>query len=244
METQGVLVISRDVLGHDLEVRSRLEMDGDNRSSNFYPVQLTPWTDPYELKILPKARAEIIGKENLLSPLGNSCNADQILACRDDVREPCFCFESPSSLGQELIHAYDWERIVHLTAGNGWLALAGLKTRVPGVYICFTEAHRKALQRHLTQCVFMMKQDSKQKLLYDPYLVSLLEKVREQLAQFKELTTPQKDPDPSAKQSQGQNETPKKGKKKAKSASVGFHFSEEGEPPKKAAKKASKKKGK
>ena len=41
-------------------------------------------------------------------------------------------------------------------------------------------------------------------------------------------------------------EVPKtgKGKKKAKSASVGFHFSEEGEPPKKAAKKASKKKGK
>ena len=225
-----------------MEVRGRLELAGDNRSSNLYPIKLPSWNDPYEFKILPKARQEIIGHENLMGVNQSTFNPEQVFASKDHVPEPCFFFENPMSLGLELIHGYDWQRIVHFTASNGWLALAGLAARVPGVYFCLTEAHKQALKRHLTQCVFMMKQDAKQKQLYDPHLVTLLEKVKEQMVK---VATPKKDPDSSTSTTtpaKEKKEVKVQGKKKAKAEEP----EEPGEPPKKKAKKDKppKKKGK
>ena len=88
-----------------------------------------------------------------------------------------------------MLHSYNLERICHLTAGNGWLALACCMTRTPGVFICHTEAHAKALRRHVIQQLFRMKQSADDGV-YDPGLIALLESLPkdDEAAQ----TTPQK----------------------------------------------------
>ena len=48
-------------------------------------------------------------------------------------------------------------------------------TRIPGVFICHTEAHAKALRKHISQQLFRMKQSSICDGVYDPSLIALLE---------------------------------------------------------------------
>ena len=73
-----------------------------------------------------------------------------------------------------MLHSYNLERICHLTAGNGWLALACCMTRTPGVFICHTETHAKALRKHVIQQMFRMTQSADDGV-YDPGLITLLE---------------------------------------------------------------------
>jgi hypothetical protein len=82
----------------------------------------------------------------------------------------------PPLLGLEMIHSYNLERVVHLTGSNGWLALACCMTRTPGVFICHTEAHAKALRRHVIQQLFRMKQSADDGV-YDPSLITLLDSI-------------------------------------------------------------------
>ena len=122
-------------------------------------------------------------------------------------------FETPHELGMELIHAHGWQRIVHLTAGNGWLAIAGMAMRVPGVYVCFTDTHAKELRQHLARVVFMLMQDPCSNF-YDPALVSLVQEAEEHLGKDKEGTPPAKkdSKDPWASSAKkNKKEMPKKG---------------------------------
>ena len=54
------------------------------------------------------------------------------------------------------------------------MALACCMTRTPGVFICHTEAHAKALRKHVIQQLFRMKQSADDGV-YDPGLITLLE---------------------------------------------------------------------
>ena len=125
MENQGCVIISRDTLGHDLDVRGRLHLEGDNRSTNFYPVKALSYEHQFEFLCYPKDRETIIGKENVVGLSGSAYNTESNFASNPNKKEPCFFFENPYTLGMEMIHAYNWQRIVHFTAGNGWLATAG-----------------------------------------------------------------------------------------------------------------------
>ena len=82
----------------------------------------------------------------------------------------------PPQLGLEMLHSYSLERICHLTAGNGWMALACCMTRTPGVFICHTEEHAKKLRRHVIQQMFRMKQSADDGV-YDPNLIALLDSI-------------------------------------------------------------------
>ena len=82
-----------------------------------------------------------------------------------------------AKLALEMTHSYNIERIVHLTAGNGWLTLAACMTRPPGFFVCRTANHAKALQRHVTDQVFRMKPSTESDGVYDPNLVPLLDSI-------------------------------------------------------------------
>ena len=73
-----------------------------------------------------------------------------------------------------MIHSYNFERICHLTAGNGSFAIAGAINRVPGVYGCMTETHRTMLQQHVINRIFQLKQIRECASLYNPALVTAI----------------------------------------------------------------------
>ena len=190
-ENQGFVIISRNTFGADLEIRGRLHLQGDNRSQNFYPVKAHAYDHQFEFRCFPKDREAIIGKEHTFGLSGSAYNAETNFISEPDKKEPCFFFENPHELGMELIHAHGWQRIIHLTAGNGWLAIAGMAMRVPGVYVCFTDTHAKELRQHLARVVFMLMQDPCSNF-YDPALVSLVQEAEEHLGKDKEGTPPAK----------------------------------------------------
>lgn len=102
-----------------------------------------------------------------------------------------------------MLHSYSLERICHLTAGNSWMALACCMTRTPGVFICHTEAHAKALRRHVIQQLFRMKQSADDGV-YDPGLMILLETFP------KDVEATQTPIKPAKKASKGDGSTPPK----------------------------------
>ena len=85
-----------------------------------------------------------------------------------------FWYHLPVPLGKELIHSYCAERIVHLTAGDGWPVLAGLPMRVPGVYVMMSQEHLDGVWEFCTQQVFMMCQLEESGWLYSPRLVKAI----------------------------------------------------------------------
>ena len=102
-----------------------------------------------------------------------------------------------------MLHSYDLQRICHLTAGNGWLALACCMTRTPGVFICHTEAHAKAIRRHVIQKLFRMTQSADDGV-YDPSLITLLESLP------KDDNATQTPVKPAKKAAKGDDSTPPK----------------------------------
>ena len=97
-----------------------------------------------------------------------------------------------------MIHSYEWQRVIHLTTGNGALALASCKTRTPGIFFCFTEAHKTAVRKHVIKQLFRVKQDPAESTLFDPVLVTLMETLvpaattPDKKAKGKAKTTPDK----------------------------------------------------
>ena len=73
-----------------------------------------------------------------------------------------------------MIHSYGWERICSCTAGNGSYAVAGCINRVPGVYLCMTEAHRTMLKQHVINRIFQLKQTRECSNLYNPALAAAI----------------------------------------------------------------------
>jgi len=73
-----------------------------------------------------------------------------------------------------MIHSYGWERMVDCTAGNGSYAVAGCINRVPGVYLCMTEAHQTKLKQHVINRIFQLKQTRECSNLYSAALVTAI----------------------------------------------------------------------
>ena len=99
-----------------------------------------------EFRATPEDKQNIIGIENTV----NLSSHDYVSAEKDPgyvseagKLEPVFWQSLPEKLWEEMIHSYEWERVIHLTAGNGALALASCKTRTPGIFF--------ASQRHTKQ---------------------------------------------------------------------------------------------
>ena len=77
-------------------------------------------------------------------------------------------------MAEEMIHCYNWERIVQCTGGNGSYAIAGCMNRVPGVYFCMTETHRTMLKKHVIKRIFQLKQTRECSNLYNAALVTAI----------------------------------------------------------------------
>jgi hypothetical protein len=155
-------------------VKARKHYDGLNTSSVIGFIEALPADSLLEFKVIPEEKLAIVGGENTLLGSGGShisVRVDPGFQSKPGQPGPVFvcpCFASNA------LHSYNLERICHLTAGNGWLALACCMARTPGVFICHTEAHAKALRRHVIQQLFRMKQSADDGV-YDPDLITLLE---------------------------------------------------------------------
>ena len=190
MEHQQTLVISSENFGKDLIVKDRKHFGGKNNSANIGFVKLEGPSSPQEFRATPEEKLDIIGTENTV----NLSSANYVSAEQDPgyvseagKPEPVFWQSLPETLWEEMIHSYDWERVVHLTTGNGALALASCKTRTPGIFVCHTDAHKKAVRKHVIKQLFRVKQDPSESM-FDPTLVTLLEA----LGQKAIATTPEK----------------------------------------------------
>jgi hypothetical protein len=74
---------------------------------------------------------------------------------------PAFYHTMPASFYDELLHSYCGKAVVHLTAGDGGLALSCVHRKVPYIGVCLTDRHVEQLMEHLTERVFaaMQKED-------------------------------------------------------------------------------------
>ena len=135
MEWQQCLVISKDVLGTGTEVKKRKHFEGLNTSGVIGFIDALPSDSPLEFKARPEDKTMIIGGGNLMLGSGGSHISvanDPGFQSKPGQPEPAFFHALPPQLGLEMLHSYSLERICHLTAGNGWMALACCMTRTPG----------------------------------------------------------------------------------------------------------------
>ena len=131
-------------------------------------------------------------------------------------QEPVFVWSFPLKLALEMIHSYNIERVVHLTAGNGWLALAACMTRTPGICVCHTANHAKTIRKHTVDQMLRMKQSSEDGV-YDPNLISLLESIpKNDEEDPKVKATPKKAGGNQAKTTTPLKTTPPKTRKEAR----------------------------
>ena len=140
-------------------------------------IEALPADSPLELKAIPEEKTTIVGGENFMLGSGGSHISvanDPGFQSKPGQLEPVFFHAMPPQLGLEMLHSYSLERICHLTAGNGWMALACCMTRTPGVFICHTEAHAKELRKQVIQQLFRMKQSADDGV-YDPGLIALIQ---------------------------------------------------------------------
>lgn len=236
MEHQSIVVFSKDEFGRDLERRKRKIYPGTNRSSNIGFVQVySPW-DVSEYRATPEQKGKIISVENQIAPSGNnnvSLDKDPGFQSQEGKPEPVFWYTVPDKLASEICHSYNVERIIHLTAGNGCFALAGVLTRTPGIYFCLTEEHKKTLMWHLVNELFRRRQNQADHAVYDANVVQLVEKALKM--KEKESSTPPKTQQAKTKAESKDGEPPKKKAKVAKEVTE-----QDGEPPSKKAKTAKK----
>ena len=240
MEHQSIVVYSKDELGKDLERRKRKFYDGTNRSSNIGFVKIySPW-DVSEYRATPEQKRKIISAENQVPPSGTSnipLEKDPGFHSQEGKLEPVFWWTIPDKLASEICHSYNVERIIHLTAGNGSFALAGVLTRTPGVYFCLTDEHKKTLQTHLVNELFRRRQNQAEPAVYDANVVQLVEKALKM--KENESSTPPKKPQPKAKaKAESKDGEPPKKKAKISKEDPG----QDGEPPTKKAKTTKKQK--
>ena len=79
----------------------------------------------------------------------------------------------PIKLDEEVVHSYDLEAVIDLSAGNGQLALTCIRQRKPYFGITLTEAHSAELINWLTSKVWSSFLDESSKL-YVPALAKIM----------------------------------------------------------------------
>ena len=87
--------------------------------------------------------------------------------------EPVFYHGHPIKLDEEVVHSYDLEGVIDLSAGNGQLALTCIRQRKPYFGITLTEAHSAELLNWLTSKVWSSFLDESSKL-YVPALAKIM----------------------------------------------------------------------
>ena len=171
------MVISRNVFGSDIEYKERKHHTGNNASSVIGFIGHLPANSPEEFRATPEQKAQIFGVENTIPMSGSNyipASEDPGHASQSGQKEPVFFWGCTEKFADEMIHSYAWERMCNLTAGNGSYAVAGCINRVPGVYLCMTEAHRTMLKQHVTNRIFQLKQTRECSNLYNPALAAAI----------------------------------------------------------------------
>ena len=176
-ESENILVIRRSVFGSDIDYKERKHHRGHNDSGVIGFIQHIAANGPEEFKATPEEKAQIFGVENTIPMSGNNyvpASEDPGHASQTGRVEPVVFFGCIEKFAEEMIHSYGWERICSLTAGNGSYAIAGCVNRVPGVYVCMTEAHRTLLRQHVVNRIFQLKQSRECTSLYNPALAAAI----------------------------------------------------------------------
>ena len=73
--------------------------------------------------------------------------------------EPMNWFHMPQKLGQELLWDFSSSRLIHLTTGDGWLMIASLLLRIPGIFLTFSKVHEEKVVEHVVEELFRLCQD-------------------------------------------------------------------------------------
>ena len=134
-EWQHCMVISREPLGTGIDVKARKHYDGLNSSGVIGFIEMLPSDSPLESKARPEDKTTIIGGVNLCLGSGGthvSVANEPGYQSKLGQLEQFFFHALPPMLGLEMLHSYNLERVVNLTGGNGWMALACNMTRTPG----------------------------------------------------------------------------------------------------------------
>ena len=219
-ESENIIVISRHVFGSDIDYKERKWHTGNNASGVIGFIQPLPPNSVEEFRATPEQKSQIFGVENTIPMSGStyiSSAEDPGHASQAGQPEPVFWWGSTEKFADEMIHSYSWERMVCCNAGNGAYAIAGCINRVPGVYICMTEAHKTFLIQHVTTRIFQLKQNRECSSLYSPALAAALgakeekdgDKPKQAKAESEPPSTPAKTKGSGADQGSGTKPKPK-----------------------------------
>ena len=91
----------------------------------------------------------------------------------DDTRELAFFHALPSTFWEEVLYDYQIGAVIDVAAGDGSLALAALRARIPYTGVCLTEEHKSKLLSRLKDllCAGAVRAGDK---WYDPTLAKAL----------------------------------------------------------------------
>ena len=159
--------------------KPRLHFDGSNKGEIIAPVVAVDWNDERVWTATYEAKKTIYGRSNRHAIGGNTPGAEAGESSyrgrkreKDDLEPVCF-HSHPYVVDEEILHDYPIKAIMHLTPGDGSMALAAIRKRIPFVGVCWTEEHKSGLTTHLEKQIFIAMQTEDDDL-YEPALVEIL----------------------------------------------------------------------
>ena len=160
-DEQKTLVVTESAMDH--EVKQRMFYEGDNPSSNIYPIVLDDYESIRMWCATPQVKSKIFTSDNIVG-MGSGT-----YVCADDSdnvkkaageEEPVFFHNLPVKLAREYIHCYPCDRVIDCTGADGAWALASMKARKVCLVICFSDVHEELLKIVIVHQAFMDMQDS------------------------------------------------------------------------------------
>lgn len=216
-----IMHIFHSINGLCLPIKPRMTYEGSSASKFVGPVALPSWSGAWQLTyrekkaLYDKFRIAVGGKDDA-SGAGPDVKVNEYRKSED--KEPVFYHTLPVSYYREMIHCLQWKAVIHLSAGDGALALACHSAQIPYLGVCLSEVHATELYRHLEKERFRLMHTEG-----DEFCIPELLKI---IVDTNETTTPEKDDKPKPAQSQKRQRKPKA---KAKAARKKEAEGEEGE---------------
>ncbi len=88
----------------------------------------------------------------------------------DDCLEPVFFHTMPEELFDDIVHAFNCNRVINLAASDGPLELVCIERNIPCTSICLTDVHITRLAERLEAEVYKRMQQPKNKYLFQKSL--------------------------------------------------------------------------
>lgn len=172
---ERLLLFSRQPLSVEARPRLHFSALGNTRGNTLGPIRLPDWTNKDETWTATVALKDKIF-EGAKFGVGGICDqgpVDTPVVRQKADTEPVFWHARTPALHAEILHTLKVAGTVDCTPGDGLMAMAHIRARIPYVGVTLTATHKDEVYKRLQEMTFYSMANSDDKLA-EPGLVALL----------------------------------------------------------------------